>query len=59
MLIGSNTFIPGFEEQLIGIGAGENRTLKVTFPAALWNEALAGKDAEFAVTAKSIEAPAS
>ena len=32
VLIGSNTFIPGFEEQLIGIAAGENRTLKVTFP---------------------------
>ena len=31
--IGSNTFIPGFEEQLVGIAAGETRTLKVTFPA--------------------------
>ena len=35
VLIGSDTFIPGFEDQLIGIGAGETRTLKVTFPAAL------------------------
>ncbi len=55
--IGSNTFIPGFEEQLIGIGVGENRTVKATFPAQYANEALAGKEAEFAVTAKSIEAP--
>ena len=55
--IGSNTFIPGFEEQLIGIGVGENRTVKATFPTQYANEALAGKEAEFAVTAKSIEAP--
>src|SRR6187551_545969 len=32
VLIGSNTFIPGFEEQLVGVGAGETRTLKVKFP---------------------------
>ena len=57
MQIGSNTFIPGFEEQLIGIGAGEHRTVKATFPAAYGNAELAGKEAEFAVTAKSIEAP--
>jgi trigger factor len=57
VLIGSNTFIPGFEDQLIGIAAGETRTLKVTFPAHYMNEALAGKDAEFVVTAKSVEAP--
>jgi trigger factor len=57
VLIGSNTFIPGFEDQLIGIGAGETRTLKVTFPAHYTNAELAGKDAEFVVTAKSIEVP--
>jgi trigger factor len=57
VLIGSNTFIPGFEDQLIGIAAGETRTLKVTFPVHYKAEALAGKDAEFVVTAKSIEAP--
>ncbi len=57
VLIGSNTFIPGFEDQLIGIGKGETRTLKVTFPAHYMNEALAGKAAEFVVTAKSIETP--
>ncbi len=32
VLIGSNTFIPGFEDQLTGIKTGETRTLKVTFP---------------------------
>ncbi|HEV2630388.1 MAG TPA: trigger factor [Pseudolabrys sp.] len=56
VLIGSNTFIPGFEDQLVGIAAGESRTIKVTFPAHYQAEHLAGKDAEFAVTAKSVEA---
>ena len=57
VLIGSNTFIPGFEEQLVGIAAGENRTLKVTFPEHYGVATLAGKAAEFAVTAKSVESP--
>jgi trigger factor len=57
VLIGSNTFVPGFEDQLIGIAAGETRTLKVTFPAHYQAEHLAGKNAEFVVTAKSIETP--
>jgi trigger factor len=57
VLIGSNTFIPGFEDQIIGITAGETRTLKVTFPAHYLKQDLAGKNAEFVVTAKSIEAP--
>ena len=57
VLIGSNTFIPGFEDQLIGITAGETRTLKVTFPAHYPKQDLAGKNAEFVVAAKSIESP--
>lgn len=57
VLIGSDTFIPGFEDQLIGIVGGETRTLKVTFPQHYMKEELAGKAAEFVVTAKSIEAP--
>ncbi len=57
VLIGSNTFIPGFEDQLIGIGKGETRTLKVKFPEHYQAEHLAGKDAEFTVNAKSIETP--
>ncbi len=55
--IGSNTFIPGFEDQLVGIGAGETRTLKVTFPEAYGNKDLAGKAAEFETSASLIEAP--
>ena len=55
--IGSNTFIPGFEDQLIGIATGETRTLNVTFPAHYMKADLAGKNAEFVVTAKSIETP--
>jgi trigger factor len=57
VLIGSNTFIPGFEDQLIGIATGETRTLKVKFPEHYQAANLAGKDAEFVVTAKSIETP--
>jgi trigger factor len=57
VLIGSNTFIPGFEDQLIGITSGETRTLKVTFPQHYMKQELAGKDAQFVVTAKSIETP--
>ncbi len=57
VLIGSNTFIAGFEDQLIGIGVGETRTLKVKFPDHYPKADLAGKDAEFVVTAKSIETP--
>src|ERR1700710_2215771 len=43
--IGSNSFIPGFEEQLIGIGSSETRTLKVSFPKNYCSEKLAGQAA--------------
>jgi trigger factor len=56
--VGSGTFIPGFEDQLIGMAAGETRQVKVTFPENYMNTQLAGKPAEFKVTAKSVEAPA-
>ncbi len=55
--IGSNTFLPGFEDQLIGIAPGESRTVNVTFPANYGSQQLAGKAAVFAVTAKSVESP--
>jgi trigger factor len=55
--VGSGTFIPGFEDQLIGMAVGETRPVNVTFPANYPNAALAGKNAEFQVTAKSIESP--
>ena len=57
VVIGSNTFIPGFEEQLTGISAGETRTLKVTFPKNYGNAKLAGQPAEFETTATQVEAP--
>jgi trigger factor len=55
--IGSNSFIPGFEEQLIGMATGETRTLKVSFPKNYASEALAGQPAEFETTATLVEAP--
>lgn len=55
--VGSNTFIPGFEDQLIGMAAGETRTVNVAFPKNYLAPKLAGKDAVFEVTAKSIETP--
>lgn len=57
VVIGSNSFIPGFEEQLVGIGANETRTLKVSFPKNYMSEKLAGQPAEFETTATLIEAP--
>ena len=57
VVIGAGQFIPGFEEQLIGIGANETRTLKVSFPKNYASEQLAGKAAEFETTATLIEAP--
>jgi trigger factor len=55
--IGSNSFIPGFEEQLLGMAAGETRTLKVSFPKNYASEKLAGQPAEFETTATLVEAP--
>jgi trigger factor len=57
VVIGSASFIPGFEEQLIGIAAGESRTITSTFPATYPSKMVAGKEAVFEVTAKSVEAP--
>jgi trigger factor len=55
--IGSNTFIPGFEDQLIGMAAGETRTLKVSFPKNYANDKLAGQPAEFETKATLVDAP--
>ncbi|MGU3538973.1 trigger factor [Methylobacterium sp. A54F] len=55
--LGSGTFIPGFEEQLVGAKVGESRLVKATFPEAYGAEALAGKAAEFDVTVTKIQAP--
>lgn len=55
--LGSNTFIPGFEEQLIGLKAGDTKLVKVSFPENYLAAHLAGKAAEFDVTVKEVEAP--
>ena len=54
LTIGSNTFIPGFEEQLIGAKIGESRDVKITFPEN-YVPTLAGKDVVFKVTIKDIK----
>ncbi len=52
--LGSNSFIQGFEDQLIGAEVGEEREVNVTFPEAYGNEKLAGRDAVFNCTVKDI-----
>lgn len=52
--IGSHTFIPGFEEQMVGMNKGEQRDIKVTFPTDYQAEHLAGKEAIFKVTVHEI-----
>lgn len=47
--LGSNTFIPGFEDQLIGVKAGDDKEVNVTFPEVYHSEDLQGKDATFKV----------
>jgi trigger factor len=54
--LGSNTFIPGFEDQLIGTKAGDETVVNVTFPDAYGNESLAGKPAVFEVKVKEVRA---
>ena len=56
--IGSNQFIPGFEDQLIGAKAGDDVTVKVTFPADYGVATLAGKEATFAVKVTAVEGAA-
>ncbi|WP_391116213.1 trigger factor [Psychrobacillus sp. L3] len=53
--IGSNTFIPGFEEQLIGSKTGEEKDVTVTFPEEYHAAELAGKEAVFKVTVKEVK----
>jgi trigger factor len=55
--LGSSSFIPGFEEQLVGAKAGEERKVDVRFPENYGAAHLAGKAAEFDVTVKEVQAP--
>ena len=57
LVIGSNRFIPGFEEQLVGAKAGDEKTITVTFPADYPVETLAGKNAAFDIKVKEVAAP--
>jgi len=59
LVLGSNSFIPGFEEQLVGAKEGDELDVNVTFPAEYGAEALAGKDAVFACTVKEVREPKS
>lgn len=55
--LGSNSFIPGFEDQLVGAKAGESRVVNVTFPDDYQAAHLAGKAAEFDVTVEAVKSP--
>jgi trigger factor len=57
VILGTNSFIPGFEEALLGIKPGEQRLVKATFPENYSVDHLAGKTGEFDVTAKKIARP--
>ncbi len=58
LVLGSNSFIPGFEEQLVGTKAGDVKDVTVSFPDDYQAEHLAGKEAVFTCTVKEVKAPA-
>ena len=55
LVLGSNQMIPGFESQLIGLSAGEEKTINVTFPESYQADNLAGKDAEFDIKVHEVK----
>lgn len=57
VVIGSGAMIPGFEEHLTGLSKGDDTSFKVSFPEDYQATELAGKEAEFAITVKNVEAP--
>lgn len=57
LVLGSNSFIPGFEEQLVGVKTGDEKAVNVSFPAEYQAEHLAGKDAVFDCTIKEVKEP--
>jgi trigger factor len=57
LVLGSNSFIPGFEEQLVGVKGGEEKAVTVSFPADYQAEHLAGKEAVFDCTIKEVKEP--
>jgi trigger factor len=58
LTLGSGAFIPGFEDQLVGLKAGDSRLVKVTFPENYGRADFAGKDAAFDVTVKNVKVAA-
>ena len=58
LVLGSNSFIPGFEEQLVGVKAEEEKIVEVSFPEEYQAEHLAGKAADFTCTIKAVKKPA-
>ncbi len=57
LVLGSNSFIPGFEDQLVGVKAGEEKSVEVSFPDDYQAEHLKGKTATFACVIKTVKAP--
>ena len=57
LVLGSGQFIPGFEEQMVGLKAGDEKTIEVTFPEQYGADHLAGKAATFDVTIHEVGAP--
>ena len=57
LVLGSNSFIPGFEDQLVGVQKDDEKIVKVAFPENYGNEELSGKDAEFKCKIKEISSP--
>ncbi|MEM9393223.1 MAG: trigger factor [Pseudomonadota bacterium] len=57
LTLGSNSFIPGFEEQLVGTKAGDEKSVEVSFPEEYQAKHLAGKAAVFECTVKEVKAP--
>lgn len=55
LVLGSHTFIPGFEDQLIGVKAGDERSVEVVFPSDYFEASLAGQPVIFKVTVKSVQ----
>ena len=57
LVLGSNSFIPGFEEQLVGVKTGAEKDVVVTFPEEYGAAHLAGKEAVFSCTVKAVKEP--
>jgi trigger factor len=57
LVLGSNSMIPGFEEQLVGVKEGDHKTINVTFPEDYQGKEVAGKQAEFDIDVQKVNKP--